>query len=99
MKASGNLFIAVVGAGVLGLPYAFRQVKLRMKTSECAFSTLKHQSPQICSPCARPFLRPLLGRIPASLQLQMTKRLSVSHTISSTDVAPACCACPVRSAR
>ncbi len=24
-KASGNLFIAVVGAGVLGLPYAFRQ--------------------------------------------------------------------------
>ena len=24
-KASGNLFIAVVGAGVLGLPYAFRR--------------------------------------------------------------------------
>lgn len=24
-KASGNLFIAVVGAGVLGLPFAFRQ--------------------------------------------------------------------------
>ncbi len=30
VKASGNLFIAVVGAGVLGLPYAFKQAGLAL---------------------------------------------------------------------
>ena len=49
LKAAGTIFIAVVGAGVLGLPYAFAQVLEVTPRAERSYPAKSSCATQWCS--------------------------------------------------